>query len=177
MRSIPRFVWSIAVAVVTYPIVRRILERCGVIETTAEQWFRRVCREQDADAIDELLAEDCVAYGIFGEEIRGRDAFKDFHAQFCTLFAETDIQVLAEVAEGRRRAIRCLGKLKMAGQDEILELPGMGFVEIRHGQIVEAYNYWNFLGLLEQMSLMPEGSFEKAISGTLTPHPAAKGSE
>ena len=61
----------------------------------------------------------------------------------------------------------------MNGQEEILELAGMRFVEIEGGQIVVAHNYWNFLGLLEQMSLMPKGSFEAAMSGGLDPHPGS----
>ena len=59
----------------------------------------------------------------------------------------------------------------MPGREETLELVGMGFVEIRGGKIRVAYNYWNFLGLLEEMSLMPKGSFEAAMSGGLAPHP------
>ncbi len=174
MKVVGRFVWSVALMALAYPMVRRLLERCGLIETIAEEWFRRVWRERDANAIDELLTEDGVAYGIFGEEIRGRAAFREFHLLFCKLFPETDIRVVDEISEGSRRAVRCLGKLKMPGHDETIELAGMGFVEIRGGQIRSAYNYWNFLGLLEEMSLMPKGSFEAAMSGELAPHPAAK---
>jgi hypothetical protein len=133
-----------------------------------------VWRERDADAIGDLLTEDGVAYGIFGEEIRGPAAFREFHDVFCSIFTKTDIQVVDEVAEGRRRAIRCIAKLEMPGREETLELVGMGFVEIRGGKISVAYNYWNFLGLLEEMSLMPKGSFEAAMSGGLAPHPAAQ---
>lgn len=52
-----------------------------------------------------------------------------------------------------------------------LTLLGTGFMEIRGGQVVKARNHWDFLSLLEAMDLLPERSFELAISGALSPHP------
>ena len=146
-------------------------------ETLAEQWFRRVWREEDATAIDELLAEDGVAYGILGDEIRGRAAFKQFHAVFLSVFSDVDIEVQDEIALGRHVAVRCHARMTLRALRTPVEFAGMGFIELdEHDQISVAYNFWNFLGLLEQMELLPRGSFELALTGALPPNELVGGS-
>lgn len=140
-------------------------------ETLSEEWFRRVWNEGDVDAIDELMAPRGVVYGIYGQRIRGRAKFRDFHAAFYAVFSRIRIEVVEEISCGQHVAIRCRAKLRHRTTGQNLTLLGTGFLVIRGGQIVEAHNHWDFLTLLEGMGLLPERSFELAITGALSPHP------
>ena len=144
-------------------------------ETLAEQWFRRVWNEGDLAAIDELLARNAVLHGLYGQVLRGPDGFRAFHAGLTAVFSRIRIEVLDEVGNGRHCAVRARAKLRHRATGRRLTLLGTSFIEVRSGQIVKGWNHWDFLGLLEGMKLMPEGSFEMAISGTLDAHPQAGG--
>ena len=145
-------------------------------ETVCEQWFRRVWNELDTDAIDDLFAADGLAYGIYGQEIRGPGEFREFHAVFAGLFSDIHIDVVEEVASGDHVAIRCNGEMTHRASGKRCALNGTGFLVIRDGQIVTAWNHWDFLDLLEDMGLLPHRSFELAITGQLDPHPQASSS-
>ena len=121
------------------------------------------------------MAPQGVAYGIYGQVIKGPAQFRAFHAAFRSVFSGIRIEVLEEIGCGQYVAIRCRAKLRHIASGKRLTLPGMAFIEIRSGKIVKARNHWDFLTLLEAMELLPESSFELAISGQLAAHPQTVG--
>jgi hypothetical protein len=50
---------------------------------------------------------------------------------------------------------------------------GACLVRLADDRIAEAWDSWDFLGLLEGMKLMPASSFGRAVGGALTAHPMA----
>ncbi len=143
-------------------------------ESVARAWFRRVWNEMDDKAIDDLFAPDGIAHGIHGDEIRGPKEFRAFHRTFSQMFADIKIDILHEIVSGNECAIRCECAMTHRATGRRQTMQGTCFLTFRNGQILHAWNHWDFLGLLEGLRLLPKRSFERAMSGSMDPHPASE---
>jgi predicted SnoaL-like aldol condensation-catalyzing enzyme len=142
-------------------------------ESVLAQWFRRVWNENDASAIDELAAPDVVSHGLIGD-IHGREQWRQhFYHPMLAAFTHTRVEVLDEVVAGDKIFARLSATLSVAGHQETVEMKGTCLVRLVDGKIAEAWDSWDFLGLMEHLKILPESSFQKALMGKLTPHPEA----
>ena len=44
-------------------------------------------------------------------------------------------------------------------------MTGSVLVRMKGGQLAEAYNHWDFMGLYQQLGLLPDDAFERCLSG------------
>jgi len=121
-------------------------------------WFDEVWNKGRADAIDELFAKDCIAYGLGDGEVKGPEAFKAFQAQFCGAFPDLKIKVEEIVSEGDLTASRISGtgthtgdQLGVAPTGIAVTFTGMTFTRWKDGQIVEGWNNVDVVGILKQI--------------------------
>ena len=148
-------------------------------ESILAQWFRRVWNENDPAAIDDLLAPEAVVHGLAEQPIRGAAEFRDFHRAFGQSVGRIQITVEREVSargtDGDEINV-AWGSVVVLGNDgpTPVRFDGCGWVRHRDGQIREGWNSWDFLGLLERMSLLPAGSLGLALTGQLRPHPQVR---
>ena len=129
-----------------------------------QRWFEEVWNQGDAKVIDELCAEDVVIHGLVdasGQPVHGRQAFHDFHSQFRSAFSDLNISVDDVVAEGDRAVARCSvhGKhtgesLGFAATNAPIQFEGIAIVRIKNGQIVEAWNQFDFLEMNKQLGVL-----------------------
>jgi len=132
--------------------------------TLLHRWFAEVWNAKSEEAVDELLAEDGIGYGLAGpdgEQIRGPEAFKAFQRAF--LSAYPDLQVIVEdtVSEGDKIAARCrvtgshLGPgIGLTPTNQPVDFTGMCIVRVQDGKIVEAWNEFNFMDMYEQVGAL-----------------------
>lgn len=121
------------------------------------RWFAEVWNEGRVDAIDELFAPDGVAHGL-GEDLHGPEGFKPFQAAFRQGFPDLRIELGHLIAEGDMVAYdwtatgthhgHLLGVLPTG---RAARIGGMSIVRIRDGQIVEAWNVFDQLGMFQQL--------------------------
>ena len=142
-----------------------------MIESVPKAWFRRVWNEGDVAAIDELFAKDGKAYGIQGSVINGPQEFRQFHDAFCAQFSDIHIEVVEEIESEDKVAVKCDANMVFQATGQRVHFVGVSFLQLRGGQILEAWNLWDFLGLFEELQLMPQRSFELALAGQLLVHP------
>ncbi|HEX3144005.1 MAG TPA: ester cyclase, partial [Pyrinomonadaceae bacterium] len=73
------------------------------------RWFEEVWNEGRADAIAEMMSEDCINHGLSetDEPLRGASGFLPFHTQFREAFPNLQVVVEDAIAEGDRVAVRC----------------------------------------------------------------------
>ena len=127
------------------------------------RWFEEVWNKGRAEAITEMMAEDCIAHGLSegGQPMRGPADFLPFHTQFREAFP--GIEVVAEdlIAEGDKVAARCSVKGKHVGDslgfkatNTTAEFDGMSIVRIKDGKIVEAWNNFDFMKMYKQLGVM-----------------------
>jgi steroid delta-isomerase-like uncharacterized protein len=129
--------------------------------TIVHEWFERVWNRGEAQAIDELLAEDARVHGlkgVDGSDVGGRPEFRAMHQAFRDAFPDMHIAVDECLVDGERMAFRCRvqgthagGGLGCEASGHPVDFTGMGFVRVRDGHIVEAWNTFDFQAMNEQI--------------------------
>jgi steroid delta-isomerase-like uncharacterized protein len=129
------------------------------------RWFEEVWNKGRAEAIDELFAPDGIAHGLTSAgaaPLRGPANFKPFFRTFKDAFPDIAVVVEDTIAEGDMVAARCTvrGKhdgdtLGFAATKRPVEFTGMSITRWRNGQIVEAWNNFDFMAMYQQLDVLP----------------------
>lgn len=128
------------------------------------RWFEEVWNKGRAEAIDEMIADDCVVQGLAdaaGNPVRGPDEYRAFYAQFRQAFPDIIVTVEDTIAEGDLVAARCSvrGKhggdgLGIAATQSPVEFTGITIVRWKNGKIVEAWNNFDFMTMYRQVGAL-----------------------
>ena len=135
-----------------------------VTETFIKRWFEEVWNKGREDAIDEMFAKDGIAYGLKSEEgetIHGAENFKALYRSFRSAFPNLKITVEDTVIEGDKIAARCTVRATHAGEgigvsptQQTVEFTGMTIVRLKEGQIIEAWNEFDFMKMFTQVGAL-----------------------
>ena len=135
------------------------------------RWFEQLWNQGNEAVIDEIMAPDCAAHGLGPEDVVGPAAFRQFYQSFRASFPTVRITI-DDVVDGETRvALRARAELIDSAGRGPFHLTGGGFIRIENGRFAEAWNEWNFLGLLTEMGVVPEDAMARALA--LAPAPAA----
>ena len=125
------------------------------------RWFEEVWNKGRAEAIAEMFADDGIAHGLSDDvdnPLRGPQGFLPFHAQFREAFPNIEVIVEDQIAEGDKVATRCSMRGKHSGDSlgfAATQMPvdftGVTITRIRNGQIVEAWNNFDFMKMYKQL--------------------------
>jgi steroid delta-isomerase-like uncharacterized protein len=122
-----------------------------------ERWFEEVWNNGRSEVIDEMFAPDGVAHGL-GDDRRGPEGFKLFHASFRQAFPNVRVEVEDVIAEGDKVAYRLTATgthsgdgLGFAPTGRPVRFEAMGFARIVDGKIVEGWNVLDQLGMMTQL--------------------------
>jgi steroid delta-isomerase-like uncharacterized protein len=127
------------------------------------RWFDEVWNKGRAEAIDEMFAADGIAHGLgeAGVEVRGPAEFKPFFAKLRGAFPEFEVTIEDTIAEADQVAARWTARLTHQGDH--LGIPatgkkaivsGMSIIRVRDGQIIEGWNNWDIMGLMQQIGAL-----------------------
>lgn len=132
--------------------------------TIAHRWFEEVWNQGLEPAIDELSAENMIGHGLgeAGNDAIGRDQFRIFWRNLRTALPDLHVRVEDTITQGDKVAIRVvleathLGKgLGVPPSRARVKVSGIVIARVDGGQIVEAWNNWDQLALLQQIHAMP----------------------
>lgn len=136
------------------------------------RWYREVWRERKNDTIRELLAPDAALQGQTGpdEKIVGPEGFAAFAETIRTAFPDTEVEIEDIFAVDDKVAVRwvatgthmgpCFG---VDASGARVRICGTTIVRILNGKIVEAWDNWDRLGMLEQIrAYTPSGTIPLA---------------
>jgi hypothetical protein len=133
---------------------------------TLETWARRVWRERDRTAIDEMLEIDTRAHGLGAQTLVGPDGFKAFHSTLCGLLTDTELVIDHAIEADGWLATLCTFKgTTRTGRP--IAITGAIHARIADGKLLEAYNHFDFVGLFTQLGLLPEDTLQRCLSGRL----------
>ena len=117
----------------------------------------------DPDRLDEMYAPDVVWHNPEGD-VRGIEEARQFADRYKTAFPDMSATVEDVIAEGDKVVTRV--KLRGTHQGEIeefgpatgrqVEVEGLSLHRIEGGKIVEEWNSYDNLSLLQQLGLVPE---------------------
>ena len=117
------------------------------------------------DVIDELVADDFVNHdpSIPPEVPGGPEGLKMFAQVYITAFPDLKIKVDDQVAEGDKVVSRWSASGTHEGElmgipatGKQSEVTGITIDRIVGGKIVESWNNWDTLGLLQQLGVVPQ---------------------
>ena len=127
------------------------------------EWFDRVWNKRDPEAVRVLFAPDGIAYGIRrGEvDVHGPEEFIEFHQRLVAAFSEMHFSIQAVLEDGDLTAARFVvtgthdgDGLGIPATNRDVVFHGMSFARWRDGKIVEGWNNYDQLGLLQQIGAM-----------------------
>ncbi len=130
-----------------------------------ETWFNRVWNTPDESAIDDMLVPDTEAEGLGSQALIGPEGFKTFHRHFFDMMEDIEITVNKSLESGEWIAAHISMSAKKKGTGDPIKMTGQAFVKIKDGKLVQAYNHLDFMGLYQQLGLLPDDAFECCLRG------------
>ena len=135
-------------------------------ETVLRRWFAEVWNERRLDRIRELWAPDGIAHGLAEggtDDVHGPDAFRRFIETMLEEFDDFQIHVRDVISEGDRVAARweAHGSYRGAAlapdapHGQQVRMTGMTMARVANGQIVEGWNNWDIMGMMQQHGAPP----------------------
>jgi steroid delta-isomerase-like uncharacterized protein len=126
-----------------------------------KRWYREVWREGKNETIYELMAPDGVAHGHYGTatEVRGPDEFVAFAEMIRRAFPDGDVVVDDAFGVDDKVAIRWTATMTHTGDGfgvptgKKISFRGMTIARLVDGKIVEGWDNWDRLGMLEQIGI------------------------
>ena len=129
------------------------------------RWFREVWNEGKIQTVHDLLAPDAVGMGQGEQDVKvhGPGEFVPFVERIRGAFP--DMKVVVEDAFGARDKVVVRWSATMTHRGDQLGVPatgkpvrisGMTIVRIRNGKIVEGWDNWDQLAMMQQI-----GAFER----------------
>lgn len=124
------------------------------------RWFEEVWNRGNVSAIREMMAPGCVVHGLGGDLV-GPDAFIPFQAAYRNAFPDLHLVVEETVVEGDRLALRWSATATHTGDGlgfpatgRTVRFTGMTIGRVKDGQLVEGWNSFDQLGLLQQLGVV-----------------------
>jgi steroid delta-isomerase-like uncharacterized protein len=130
----------------------------------AQRWFEEVWNQGLENSIDELLAEDGIAFGLAesGTPVHGPEQIKPFVRNLRDAFPDLHITIEDLVAEGDKIAVRfsATGSHKGHGlgfspTGRPMKATGMTILQIANGKLRRGWNNWDQLGMMQQLGVAP----------------------
>jgi steroid delta-isomerase-like uncharacterized protein len=116
------------------------------------------------DVIDELVAPDFANYDPASpEEVRGPEGLKAFVRTYRSAFPDIRVTIEDQIAEGDKVVSRWSARGTQQG--ELMGMPASGkqarvtgitIDRLEGGKIIESWNNWDTLGMLQQLGAVPE---------------------
>ena len=124
------------------------------------RWFQEVWNENRIQTVYDLLAPNAVGRGQTGSQgvIHGPEDFVPFVKQIRAAFPEIHIEVEDAFGSGDMVVARWSATMKHSGgglgmpaTGKSVRIPGTSIARILDGQIIEGWDNWDQLGMLQQI--------------------------
>lgn len=137
------------------------------------RWFKEVWNEGKTQTIHELMAPDAVGMGELedGGVVRGPVEFASFVERIRGAFPDINVTVEDAFGTGDKVALRWSATmthrgdhLGMPATGNSVRLTGISIARIIKGQIVEGWDNWDQLAMLEQVGIYsrPKSTLRKS---------------
>jgi steroid delta-isomerase-like uncharacterized protein len=133
-------------------------------ETLLHRWFDEVWNQGREETIDELVADDVIAHGLTdqnGDNVVGKEDFRMFFRNFRSAFSDINVEVGEVIQDGDRisavtrvRATHGGDGLGFCATNNRVDFSGMLMVRLRDGQMVEVWNYYDFVTMFGQLGVL-----------------------
>jgi steroid delta-isomerase-like uncharacterized protein len=132
-------------------------------ETIVRRFFDEVCNDRQLDVADELFVPDHVYHDpqIPGTQ-PGPEGMKQTIGTYQLAFPDAHWEVVEMLSAGDRVVTRWIGSgthggelMGIAPTGREVSVPGHWIHHVEDGRIVESWNVWDTLGILQQLGVVP----------------------
>ena len=129
------------------------------------RWFQEVWNEGRLETIHELLSADAIARGQDGgeSELRGPQEFEGFVRKIRGAFSEMKVSIEDVFGAGDKVVLRWSATMTHTGNTlgipasgQTVQSHGITIARIVDGKIVEGWDNWDQLGMLEQIGVFKQ---------------------
>jgi len=151
----------VLVLVVFAPAVQTAWADSEANKALERRIFEEIWNQGAVEVIDEIISNDCIIHDSSGE-FAGPEGYRQFHGMFNAAFSNIHFAIEDQLAQGDLVVTRWLNTATHT--DELMGVPASGSETVsagmtvsRHaeGKIVEQWNVWDMLGLLQQIGAIP----------------------
>jgi steroid delta-isomerase-like uncharacterized protein len=123
-------------------------------------WFEEVWNQGNFETIHKQFASDGVARGQSGpnDVIRGPHEFEAFVRHIRSAFSDINLKVADAFGAEDRVVVRWSGEMRHTGNNlgfpasnKIVRVGGISIVRFANGKMVEGWDHWDQLAMLEQV--------------------------
>jgi len=141
--------------------------------TIMRRWFQQVWNEGRVHTIHEVLAKDFIGYGqdAPGVAIRGPDGFVALYERFRAAFSEFRFTIEDAFASGDKVTVRWSAEMIHTGEHagirathKKIRITGITIARFEGNKAVEAWDNWDQLALMQQLSAQSGGTAQAAHS-------------
>ena len=128
-----------------------------------QRWFEEVWNQKREATIRELFAPDGIAHGVNdqGGDIQGLAQLLPFYQRISGAFPDMKIVIEDGFSSGDKVIVRWSAEmhhqgdtLGIAASGRKVAIGGMTLARIKDGKIVEAWDSWDKLGMLQQIGVV-----------------------
>ena len=112
---------------------------------------------------DEVIAYNAVSHEVPPEYPPGLDGWKQYFTDFRNAFPDLRFQIMDTIAEGDTVVCRCLMKgthrgafMGIPATGKRINITGVDIARFREGKAVEHWAYYDELGMMQQLGVIPE---------------------
>jgi steroid delta-isomerase-like uncharacterized protein len=136
------------------------------------RWFAEVWNNGRSEAMEELLAADAPVYGLQSgnDVVRGPAGFRPFYEQLTRAFSGIFFTIEQAISEGDMVAVRWSAQMTHTGDHlgaaptgNSVKITGMVFARVRDGKVVEGWNNWDMMGLMQGIGLAPSATVSPTL--------------
>ena len=113
-------------------------------------------------AAKECFTKDFVSHDPGPQEVRGPEGFAENVAAVRSAFPDWHLEIVDQVAEGEKVVTRYVATGTHRGElagipptGKRVEVPGMGIDYFRGGKIRESWEYYDVMGMMQQLGAIP----------------------
>ena len=129
----------------------------------ARRWAD-IMNEGNLDLVDEIYAPDYVGHDpAMPEDVRGVEGAREFYSMYRSAFPDAEVTIEAQLAEGDMVATRWTGRGTHQGElmgvqpsGNRVEVMGNTISRIEGGKIVEEWDIYDALGMMQAIGAVPE---------------------
>jgi predicted SnoaL-like aldol condensation-catalyzing enzyme len=122
-------------------------------KATERRMVEEALNKGNLSVVDESLTPDFIYHGPGGMEVKGREGYKKFLADLCTLYPDIKVTIEAIIAEGDMVATRNISVFTF--KDKHITLAGSIMDRFEGGKIAETWELYDRLDLYRQMGIIP----------------------
>ena len=143
------------------------------MEGLCRRWFDEVWNQGMEETVDALFVEGGVGHGLGqnDNDVVGPPGFKVFLRNIRSAFPDVHIEVDDLVVDRDKAAIRLTltgthrgNGLGIAPTGRHVNVKGIVIIRVANGQIVEAWNSWDQLGMLQQLGALPSDDKDRFLT-------------